>query len=65
MMIEIDVKQRVDNGPNCKMYNLTVPALPRVGDHMSSDKDGFSGYVKGVMFWWDEAGELTIEVEIK
>lgn len=64
-MIKIDVKQRTGNGPDYKMYTVDVPALPRVGDHMASDKDGFSGYVKGVMFWWDEDGELTIEAEIK
>lgn len=64
-MIKIEIKQRAERGPDYKMYKVEVPALPQEGDHMASDKDGFSGYVKGTMFWWDEDGKLIIEVEIK
>ncbi|TCU34138.1 hypothetical protein [Rhizobium azibense] len=64
-MIDIDIKQRAANGPNYKLFKKKVPALPREGDHMSSDMDGFSGYVKRTMFWWNEQGKLVIEVEIK
>lgn len=64
-MIDIQIKQRMEQGPDYKMYEAKVPALPRAGDHLSSDKDGFSGYVKGTMFWWDESGDLIIEIEIK
>lgn len=63
-MISIDIKQRIERGPDYKMYKAEVPALPAKGDHMASDKDGFSGYVQGTMFWWDEDGKLVIEVEI-
>jgi hypothetical protein len=44
---------------------LEVPALPRVGDHVSHDPSGTSGYVKSVSFWWpEEGGPLTIEVRL-
>ncbi|MFT2211461.1 hypothetical protein ACLJYM_06200 [Rhizobium giardinii] len=64
-MFKIDIKQTEARGPNYKMYKAEVPFLPHVGNHMASDKDGFSGYVKHTMFWWNEKGKLTIEVEIK
>lgn len=65
-MIEIDIKHRERGTPNYKMFKGTVPALPRDGDYLSSDKDGFSGRVKGgAHFWWDEGGGLIIEVTIE
>lgn len=64
-MIEIEIKKRAERGPDYKMYKAEVPALPAKGDHMSSDKDGFSGYVQHTQFWWNEDGKLIIEVEIK
>lgn len=64
-MISIDIKQRAERGPDYKMYKAEVPALPAKGDYMSSDKDGFNGYVHATIFWWDETGRLVIEVEIK
>jgi hypothetical protein len=63
-MIKIDIKQ-LNGTRSPDMYKAEVPVLPPIGAHMSSDKEGFGGCVTNHMFWWDENGELVIEVEIR
>lgn len=65
-LIEIDVKKRERGTPNVQTFKAEVPVLPRDGDFISSEAIGVSGRVKGgASFWWDEKGELTIEVTIE
>lgn len=47
-----------------KTYEVNFPAIPREGDHISSDLDDYSGYVKSVSFWQNEKGVWQIEVRI-
>jgi len=65
-MVKIHLVVRRPPSEGDKSVRVEVPALPRVGDHVSHDKAGISGYVKDVMFWWDEKGKLRdIEVSLK
>ncbi len=49
-MIKIDIAYRAERAGFQDLQGGVL--LPAKGDHMSSDKDGFSGYVHGTMFWW-------------
>lgn len=46
-------------------HSCKVPALPRVGDHVSNDKKDFSGRVHSITFWWNEKGKLQIVANLK
>jgi hypothetical protein len=62
--ITLTGKMQADGSePTAEVY---VPALPRIGDHVSHDLvEGLSGYVRNVDFWWDEEDVLTISVRLK
>lgn len=63
MKIDIRMPRTVEGEP---MWNdVEIPAIPRTGEHLSSDRDGYSGTVQNVSYWQDETGEWTIEIYIK
>lgn len=59
---------KYDPAPNTKMVSVETPSLPRVGDHVSHEPSGMSGYVKRVSFWWDEKAKkpdaLPTDIEV-
>lgn len=64
--LKFSIVKRGLPGKEKSVRNVSAPALPRVGDHVSHDKSGVSGYVSDVMFWWDEDGKLRdIQVSLK
>ena len=64
-MVEIIIAGPRDDSGNEPSIEAEVPALPRVGDHISHDASGVSGYVRSVSFWWDESDNLTIKVSVR
>lgn len=63
MKIDIKMPRTFESEP--LWQDVEIPAVPRIGEHLSSDRDGYSGYVTSVSYWQDETGEWTIEVFIK
>lgn len=65
-MSDIQITLNASRSPvDQNLVKVKVPALPRIGDHVSHDKAGVSGTVTAVDFWWDEKGRLTIEARLR
>jgi hypothetical protein len=65
--MKLDILMVERGTPNTQLFEVDWPAVPAVGSYIASKwrEQEFNGYVKGVQFYQDEEGILTIEVRIQ